>query len=162
MSKQLIHDAAKIAINAHSGQFYGIQDYFSFHVQQVVHCVTCAIDNGMLFSGSLRDSKLNSYEIIAVAYLHDVVEDSDVTIQDIQKKFGNEIAYAVDAITKRKGEQYNRYIERVRMNKMAKFVKYYDVLINLEKTVDDMLNDETDTKHLKRFKKYMNALHMLG
>ena len=46
---------------------------------------------------------------IAAALLHDVVEDTDVTVQDIQKGWGDEIAKIVDALTK---------IQRLKLSKM--------------------------------------------
>ena len=44
---------------------------------------------------------------IAAALLHDVVEDTDYTIKDIEKKFGKEIAFLVDGLTKLKKIQYS-------------------------------------------------------
>ncbi len=53
---------------------------------------------------------------VAAAFLHDVVEDSDVTIRDIKKAFGEEIAFLVDGLTKLKTLQYpeNPDIENLR------------------------------------------------
>lgn len=43
---------------------------------------------------------------IAAAFLHDVVEDTGITIKDISKKFGEEISYIVDGLTKLKHFKY--------------------------------------------------------
>ena len=38
-------------------------------------------------------------ELVAAAYLHDTVEDTDTTIEEIQEKFGNYVAYLVKGVT---------------------------------------------------------------
>jgi guanosine-3',5'-bis(diphosphate) 3'-pyrophosphohydrolase len=50
-------------------------------------------------AGILADLKLDSASIIT-ALLHDVVEDTDSTLVDIEKHFGNGIARLVDGVTK--------------------------------------------------------------
>lgn len=49
-----------------------------------------------------------------VAILHDVVEDTDITLDDISYRFGEVIADAVDAITHRKNEPREEYYTRVK------------------------------------------------
>lgn len=69
---------------------------------------------------------------VAVAWLHDVVEDSAVTVDAIEACFGPEIARAVDALTRRKrDETYEAYIERVAANPLAVGVKLCDLADNL-------------------------------
>ena len=59
-----------------------------------------------------------------VALLHDVVEDTDVTLDDVRCEFGDTVANAVDALTRREGESYHReYLPRVRSNPFAWIVK---------------------------------------
>lgn len=62
-----------------------------------------------------------------VALLHDVVEDTKCTLAFIREEFGDEIADAVDAITKREGEKYLTYLHRVRSNELAREVKFADI-----------------------------------
>lgn len=66
-----------------------------------------------------------------VAVLHDVVEDTDLTLDDL-KEFGFDdvIVDAVDAVTKRKGEDYFDYIARVKENPIAIEVKLADLKHN--------------------------------
>jgi len=69
---------------------------------------------------------------IAVAYLHDVVEDTSFTLDDLRRDgFNDEILEAVDAITRRKGEKYFDYIRRLSSNPIAKRVKIADLQENL-------------------------------
>ena len=62
-----------------------------------------------------------------VALLHDTVEDTDVTIQDIYNNFGPTVGDAVDAITQLKKETYREYLERVIENPIARRVKIKDI-----------------------------------
>ena len=66
-----------------------------------------------------------------VAYLHDTVEDTDVTLSEIIEIFGHGIGNAVDAITKREGEDYDVYIDRVCSDPIALVVKQADIRHNL-------------------------------
>ena len=50
-------------------------------------------------AGILLDYKLDAQSIIT-ALLHDTIEDTDVTSEEIEEQFGNEIAYLVDGVTK--------------------------------------------------------------
>ena len=67
-----------------------------------------------------------------VAWLHDVVEDTTVTYEDIEEQFGAEIAQAVDAITRRPDEESDRYYARVAGNPIALQVKRSDIEDNLD------------------------------
>ena len=50
-------------------------------------------------AGILTNYKLDSKSIIT-ALLHDTIEDTDVTSEDIEDQFGNEIAHLVEGVTK--------------------------------------------------------------
>jgi len=68
-----------------------------------------------------------------VALLHDVVEDSSWTLEDLKKEsFSDPIIEAIDAITKRKNEQYDDYISRVSKNELARKVKLQDLKHNMD------------------------------
>jgi (p)ppGpp synthase/HD superfamily hydrolase len=71
-------------------------------------------------------------ELKPIAWLHDVVEDTAVTLDDLRA--ADMPAYVVDAVavlTKIDGEDYNRYLERVRANDHARRVKIADIQHNL-------------------------------
>lgn len=63
--------------------------------------------------------------VIAVAWLHDVVEDTIVTMDLIREFFPEEVADAVDALTQRKGEPLESYWTRVANNRIAFIVKLH-------------------------------------
>lgn len=67
-----------------------------------------------------------------VAWLHDVVEDTATTLDEIEEHFGLEVRDAVDAITHRKGESNIDYYARVLANPTALAVKEADIGTNTD------------------------------
>jgi (p)ppGpp synthase/HD superfamily hydrolase len=80
--------------------------------------------------------------IYIVALLHDVVEDGYTTFKKLQKLYDldDEQMAALDAITRREGEKYFDYIERVKQNEMAKTVKLADLQHNIDRCANDLPN----------------------
>ncbi len=75
---------------------------------------------------------LHDHELVCAALLHDVVEDSDVTIEQIREEFGENIAFLVDACTKEEGrDQIQKVIEFSRQDKRAMLVKLADRVDNM-------------------------------
>ena len=76
-------------------------------------------------------SMVNTDDEKTVAYLHDVVEDTVVQLDDLKAfGFGTHIVEAVDAISRRKGESRDDYLKRVRGNSLARVVKLADLKHN--------------------------------
>lgn len=73
-----------------------------------------------------------------VAILHDVVEDTEVTLEDINKQFGSKVSYSIDCLTKRDGEAYDEYIVRVLGDPVATAVKIEDITHNLNSLPDTL------------------------
>ncbi|AFY60100.1 HD domain-containing protein [Synechococcus sp. PCC 6312] len=68
-----------------------------------------------------------------VAVLHDVVEDTPISLNDLAAEgFSAECLAAVDAITKRDGEPLDDYLERVKSNPIAIRVKLADLSHNMD------------------------------
>ena len=76
-------------------------------------------------AGRLDDPRLK-----VIAWLHDVVEDSYISLELIWDRFGEDTANAVDALTHRKGEMWADYLTRVKGNEFAKAVKISDLIDN--------------------------------
>ena len=115
--------ALTLSESAHRGQKYGDRDYFSYHVCGVVKNTESFLDH-------VEDYE-EKQKYICVAYLHDVVEDTNFTIKDLSKHFDTDVIEAVDAITKPYNEKRYDYLRRVRKNKYAKTVKMADIVFNL-------------------------------
>ena len=96
--------------------------------------------------------------MFAAAVLHDVVEDSAITIADIRKAFNPFVAEIVDSLSRREGEVYlTDYIPRVKQNQFAAAIKIADLEDNL-----NPVRALTPTKeNLSRVKKYYQALEIL-
>ncbi len=94
----------------------------------------------------------------AVALLHDVVEDTDITCEQLLKRGIDEyIAECVDILTQRENENYFDYIERVKTNPDTVRVKLADLEHN-----SDLSRIESITKSdLERTEKYKKAIEML-
>ena len=76
---------------------------------------------------------LETFEEKIIAVLHDAVEDSDLTLEDLKVAgFSNTVILAIDAITKREGEQLNDYLKRVMGNEIALRVKIADMTDNMD------------------------------
>lgn len=97
-------------------------------------------------------------EETCTALLHDVVEDSDWTIDDLASAgFSETILSAVSTLTHDDGSPYFDYIERVRENPLAAKVKVADLQHN-----SDLGRIESPTeKDHQRLAKYAKALRML-
>jgi hypothetical protein len=93
---------------------------------------------------------------VVVAVLHDVVEDTDVTIDVIRKEFGDEVADAVDSLTKRDQETYAGFIKRCCRNELAKWVKYYDILDHLSRM--DSLSEPDKTRLREKYGKAVGII----
>ena len=107
----------ELATKAHSGQFdIGGHPY-------ILHCLTVM---------RLLDSTDEELQMIAIG--HDLAEDTAVTLDDIQQQFGDRVADAIDALTKRDGEKYDGYLARVKGNPDAIRVKMADLRHNTDFT----------------------------
>jgi (p)ppGpp synthase/HD superfamily hydrolase len=85
-----------------------------------------------------------------VGWLHDVVEDTDVTLEDLKKEFPQVVVDAVDAVSRRKGESYVQFINRAGKNTLARHVKLADLEHNL-----------SDLKPGPQREKYLTAQEIL-
>src|SRR5205085_1061747 len=68
-----------------------------------------------------------------VGILHDVVEDTDWSFEDLRKEgFPQSILDALDCVTKRDGEAYDDFVKRSASNALAKAVKLADLEDNMD------------------------------
>lgn len=104
-------------------------------------------------------SQVKTEQEKAVALLHDVIEDSDVTADDLLASgLSNEVVAAVQILTKKKGQSYQEYLEKVKSNNLARIVKLADLKHNSDLS---RLKSVTNTDY-ERVKKYKNAIHYLS
>lgn len=117
----LIRKALDIAITAHKG----VVDKGG--VEYVFHPITVAL-------------KCNTDDEKIVALLHDVIEDTPITFDDLRNEgFPEYIIEALDAITRRKPQEQKgvarwNYIKRCKANQIARVVKILDLEHNSDLT----------------------------
>jgi (p)ppGpp synthase/HD superfamily hydrolase len=66
-----------------------------------------------------------------VCIMHDLIEDTDVAEEDLERVYHPDIVDSVVAMTKIEGESYEDYIERVRSNELARRAKLADLRDNM-------------------------------
>ena len=93
-----------------------------------------------------------------VALLHDVAEDSDYTLQNIEAMgFSQEVITAISLLTHDKSVPYMDYVALIKLNPVAKTVK----LADLKHNSDLSRLDVVDEKALARREKYLTAIAFL-
>ena len=103
--------------------------------------------------------KMDSQAGMIAAMLHDVVEDSSVTLADLRDEgFSEEVIAAVDHLTRREGEAYEIFINRLRHNPLAVKVK----LADLEDNMDIRRIENVTGRDIERIQKYQAAWEKLS
>lgn len=93
-----------------------------------------------------------------VALLHDVIEDTDWTIDDLEKEgFNEDILTALKLMTHNPAQPYMDYISRLSTCPVARQVKLADLYHNSDQT----RVENPDEKMLKRWEKYDRAIQLL-
>lgn len=100
---------------------------------------------------------METEEECIVALLHDVVEDTDVTFEELQKEFSSRIIEALKLLTHDKSVPYDEYILNLKENQIAKKVKLADLRHNSDKTRLEHLTP----RDIMRNKKYEKAIKTL-
>ena len=96
---------------------------------------------------------------VMLALLHDIVEDTDVSFQDLKKmKFSSDVLKSVYVITKNKNQDYFEYLEKIKQNKIARAVKIQDLKHNSNLKRLKKITQED----YKRLEKYEQALEYLN
>jgi (p)ppGpp synthase/HD superfamily hydrolase len=135
-----LQDAIRLALDAHRGQKDRYGAAYVLHPLRMMNRLTAEPDR-------------------IAAVLHDVVEDTTTTGDDLRRQgFGEEIIAAVECLTKRRGEHYDTYIERCKGNPIARRVK----LADLEDNLDLRRLDEVKPQDLERLNRYLKAWHYLN
>lgn len=129
--EKLILAAKKFARKCHAGQK---RDDGSPYIRHP-GCVASLVDR---YISNLRPddpiyTAIDAFraEMIAAAWLHDVVEDCGVSIDMISAKFGGDVGVIVNMLTRREGENYYDFIMRVGENDESTIVKICDIKHNL-------------------------------
>ncbi|MCW6663281.1 GTP pyrophosphokinase [Aerococcaceae bacterium NML190073] len=132
--------ALKIAEKAHAGQ---VDKAGKDYIQHPIYV----------------SSLVDSPEAKVIALLHDVLEDSDYTAEDLLNAgLPCEIVEAVKILTKQPSESYDEYLSKIKMNDLARVVKIADLTHNADLT---RLHEVTQ-RDLDRQEKYREAIMFLA
>lgn len=101
---------------------------------------------------------VSSLEAKITAVLHDVVEDCEISLEQLrQAGFSDEILAAIDSVTKRSGESYENFIQRAAANPIGRQVKMADLQDN-----SDLSRIANPTERdFERLAKYQRAIEWL-
>ena len=102
--------------------------------------------------------QMDSEETTIVALLHDVVEDTPYTLEDLaQMGFGQRVIHALQLLTHDPKVEYMDYVRAIRHDSVAKAVK----LADLQHNSDLSRLDTVDAEALARQRKYLQAIKIL-
>lgn len=134
-----IESAISLALQAHKGQLdKGGQPY-------ILHPL--AVMN-----------RVESMEEKIVAVLHDVIEDSEVTLEELRGLgFSEEILTAIQLLTRSTEDSYEEFIEKTTTNRTARNVKIADIKENMN--ISRIKNPTQEDYN--RLEKYRKALERL-
>lgn len=134
--------AMKIAYDAHQGQFDKSGVPYIFHpyhlAEQMDDEISCA-----------------------AALLHDVVEDTDVTLEDLKKEFPTEVTDAISLLTHNESDEYLDYVRKLKNNPVAKKVKLADLTHNSDDTRNALGTVTAPEKRQMQLEKYAKAKKIL-
>ena len=95
-----------------------------------------------------------------VALLHDVVEDTSVTLEELAVDFPKEVIDAVALMTHDEAVPYLDYVEKIKDNPIARTVKLADLTHNSDRT--RLETDGNDEDAIRRYaNKYKKAFEIL-
>lgn len=131
--------AMKVAYNAHNGQMDKSGVPYIFHP---IHLA----------------EQMNTEVECIVALLHDVVEDTDITFENLEKEFPIEVIQCLKLLTHDKSVDYIEYVKKIKDNSIARKVKLADLKHNSDRTrlISTTERDE------ERYKKYKKAIEILN
>ena len=133
--------AKQLSKHFHKGQMYGTYDYYEYHITGVVKTLELV-------------AKEVTEDMIIVALLHDVLEDTTCGLGTLENIFNLNICNAVLRLSNITTHDYSSYIEYVLGHGVARVVKYADSLFNYQEC---MMSG--DVKRVERYQRNLDALH---
>lgn len=139
---ELTKKAMLTAYNAHHGQYDKSGFPYIFHPYHLAE-------------------QMNDEISVCIALLHDVIEDTCITVQELETEFPQEVTEAVKLLTYDGKEDYFDYIRRLKLNPYAKLVKLADLAHNSDQSRLINTADIPEQKRTYWKEKYAQAYEIL-
>lgn len=137
-----LEDAIALAVETHRGQVEKAGQPYCLHLLRVMF-------------------RLHSELERMAGVLHDLVEDTPYTLEDLRRMgYPEPVIEALDCVTRRDGESYEEFIERVKPNALARRVKIADLEDNMDLRRLSELSDK-DVVRMNRYRKAWGELTAL-
>ena len=92
--------------------------------------------------------QMNSEDEVCAALLHDVVEDTDITFEDLEKEgFNNKVIDDLKLLTHDDDTPYMEYVKKIKLNDIARKVKLADLKHNTDLTRLDLTFQQIPYKY---------------
>jgi len=149
-SADIVLKAKKLAHEKHKNQKRkdGVTPY-SDHLEGVVN--------------RLKNLGVTDKNVLTAAWMHDIIEDTDVTFDQINEKFGREIAVIILSLTKDKSvakkdieQQYVTQLKNASID--AKLIKLCDISANLKDLSTAPISKNQKNKQVKKIIHYMRII----
>ncbi len=135
-----LEDAITLAVETHRGQVDRVDRPYILHPLRVMFRLETELE-----------------QIVGV--LHDVVEDSDLTLADLRRQgYSEEIIAALDGVTRRESESYEAFVERSLAHPVSRRVKLADLEDNMDLR---RLHSPLTDKDAERLNRYLRAWEKL-
>ena len=149
-----LESAILLAVQSHEGQFDADGTPHILHSLEVMFAVKNELDalDEVQTPKQVPVLAATKEELLIAAVLHDVVEDTSVTLDAVREKFGATVADLVDSVTRRIGESYRDFIYRARASHGGRVIKVADLLHNIGrlpriKVANPKWHDKLDYKY---------------
>jgi (p)ppGpp synthase/HD superfamily hydrolase len=135
-----LESAESFAKDKHRNQKYETKPYYT-HLESVVD--------------TLKNIGVNDDDVLCAAWLHDAIEDTDTTFDDIEQRFGSKVAVMVLSISKDsrlpKKEKERQYVEQLKNAPLqAQLIKLCDISSNLKELKNSSWSKTKKSKYVKK------------
>ena len=133
---------------------------FAYELAKKYHCNQ--LDKaGVLYTEHLKfvSFRCENIDEKVIGMLHDIIEDTDLTLKELKELFPDYICNAVDLLTKKDNQEIEEYIKGLKTNSLALKVKIQDLINNMN--FSRMKYNNPSLKDAKRLQKYGNMIFEL-